>query len=230
MVAIVPPAGIVGDVERGLCAIEQGQALADVGQPDTGAAGGRLAEAQAGVGHAQRQAAMLDLRAQRQPAAFGLGLQPVLDGVLHQALQHHRRKLGREQAVGHVDHRVQAFFHAHLQDLEVGPYDGQFATQVARAAGIGLAHRGHARTQQRDQVLLHARRARRVGLDQVVDRGQRVEQEVRLHLGLHRRHARLDHLALQCLGFGRLGGARGLRLGLHAALVGGLDDDRGHHP
>jgi hypothetical protein len=70
----------------------------------------------------------------------------------------------------------------------------------------------------------------RVGLDQVVDRGQRVEQEVRLHLRLHGGHARFHHLALERFGLGRLGGLGGLHLGLDAALVGGLDDGRGQDP
>src|SRR5437763_33818 len=78
----------------------------------------------------------------------------------------------------------------------------------------GVAQSGQARAQQRDPVLLHLARPRRVGLDQVVDRRQRVSQDTRLDRGLHRRHARLADFAplrfgLRCLG--RLGGLdRGL--------------------
>jgi hypothetical protein len=130
-----------------------------------------------------------------------------------------------------VDLGLQPLFHAHLQDLEVGPDHGQLAAQVAHGAiGIGLAHGGHGGPQQRDQVLLHLAGARRVGLDQVVDAGQRVEQEVGLDLGLHGGHAGLDDLALQRLALGVLGGLRGLDLGLDAALVHGLDDGRGQDP
>jgi hypothetical protein len=128
----------------------------------------------------------------------------VLDRVLDQRLDHHRRELGRQQPFGHRDVDLQAVFHPHLQDLEVGPDHRHLAAEVVRGR-MSLAHRRHRGAQQRDQVLLHLARALRVGLDQVVDRGQRVEQEVRLDLRLHRRHARFDDLALERLGLGDLG-------------------------
>jgi hypothetical protein len=133
-------------------------------------------------------------------------------------------------SLGHLDVRGQALFHADLQDLDVGPHHGQLAAQVARAAVGRVAHRRHAGTQQRDQVLLHLAGAGRVGLDEVIYRGQRVEQEVRLDLRLHRGHAGFDHLAAQLLGLGRLGGLGGLALGLHAGLVGGLQEAGQQHP
>ena len=80
---------------------------------------------------------------------------------------------------------------------------------------------------------MHGGGARRVGLDQVLNTGQRIEQKVRLHLRLHGGHARLHHLALERLGFGHLGGGSGNGLSLDATAVsdfenqGGKDQEHG---
>ena len=60
---------------------------------------------------------------------------------------------------------------------------------------------------------MHGRGARRIGLDQVFHRGQRVEQEVRLDLGLHHLHLRFRHLALQVGVLGVGAGGSGLGFG-----------------
>ena len=59
----------------------------------------------------------------------------------------------------------------------------------------------------------------------MIDRGQGIEQEMRLDLGLHRRHPGFDDLALQRFGFGRFSRLRGLDFSLDATwhLDGGGD-------
>ena len=148
----------------------------------------------------------------------------MFDGVFHQGLNHHGWELGRHQTIANVNRCCQALFHAHFQDLEVGPDHGQLAAQVARRAVAGLAQAGHAGAQQGDEVLLHHAGFGRIGLDQVVNRRQGVEQKVRLHLRLHGRHARFHDLAFERFGLCRFGRLRGLHLGLHTAFVQNLDE------
>jgi hypothetical protein len=150
-----------------------------------------------------------------QVAALGLAFEAVLDGVLDHRLQHHRREGRAAQALGHAQAHVEAFFHAHLEQVEIGAGHVEFASEVA--AQVGVAHLRDHRAQVLDQAALHGRGARRVGLDQVLDRGQGIEQEVRLDLGLHRLHPRFRHLALHRFALGRRGG--GLHLGLGALLA-----------
>ena len=214
-VTTVPLGELSATVIEARVAVEQLQALADVGQADAGA-GGRGRPKPRPVSATVTASLPCTISALTSSvAALGLRLEAVLDRVLDQRLDHHRRELGREQAVGHVDARLQAVFHAHLEDLEVGPDHRHLAAQVVRRR-VRIAHRRHRGPQQRDQVLLHLAGARRIGLDQVIDRGQRVEQEVRLDLRLHRRHARLDDLALELFRLGRLGRHGRLHLGLDA--------------
>jgi hypothetical protein len=82
------------------------------------------------------------------------------------------------------------------------------------------------RAQIADEALLHLRRPRRVGLDELVDAGQRIEQEVRFDLRLQCLHARLHDRALELL---RLGPPRGFAGGqFRPALAAGNDlDDEG---
>ena len=152
-------------------------------------------------------------------AALGLRLEAVLDGVLDQRLQHHGREVCGAQAFRHVDPRLEALFHAHFQDLEVGPHHVKLAPEVGRL----LAHRRHGGAQERDQVLLHLARARRIDLDQVIDARERVEEKMRLDLRLHRRHLRFGELTLEAFRVGDLLRFGGARLGFHAPGVGDLD-------
>ena len=63
------------------------------------------------------QLTVLHLGTHADAAAFGLGLQAVADGVFNQALQHHGRKAGAAQALGHLQVKLQALFHAHTHEL-----------------------------------------------------------------------------------------------------------------
>ena len=73
---------------------------------------------------------------------------------------------------------------------------------------------------------LHAPGTCRVGLDEMLDAPEGVEEEVRLDLSLHRGQTRLRHLTAQGLGLGGLHrlGRHGLRPLL--SLVGDLQRDR----
>ena len=74
---------------------------------------------------------------------------------------------------------------------------------------------------------MHLGGARRVGLDKLVDAGQRIEEEMRLDLGLQRFHARFQHGALELLGFRPLGGLVGGQFRSTLAARHHLDDEGG---
>jgi hypothetical protein len=121
----------------------------------------------------------------------------------------------------------QAFFHAHLQQVEVGLDHVELAAEVG--GQVGVAHLRNHGAQVLDQGALHGRGARRIGLDQVLDRGQGVEQEVRLDLGLHRLHPGFGQLALHRFALGDGGGALHLGFGALLAAHQGLGAEQRHH-
>src|SRR5690606_1432948 len=112
--------GEIGDHgQRGLAAEEQAQALAHVAQAHAGAAAGGI-EALAVVGHRDRHLAIAAARADPDRAARGARLEAVLDRVLDQRLQHHRRERRGAELRGNVHLHLQPRPHADAQDLEVG--------------------------------------------------------------------------------------------------------------
>ena len=209
------------DDQLGATAVQRLQALADVGEADAVVALGH--EAHAVVHDVDRELAVDDLGVDLDPAAGGLRLQAVLDRVLHERLQHHRRKYRGPQALRHVDRGLEAFLHAHRHDLQERAREIDLLAERRPAT---LAHLRHRRAQVADEALLHPGRARGIGADQLVDACERVEQEMRLDLRLQRLHPRLERRPLELLG---LGAMRGLpRRELRSALAAGhdLDDDR----
>jgi hypothetical protein len=66
--------------------------------------------------------------------------------------------------------------------------------------------------------------ARGIGLDELVDAAQCIEEEMRLDLGLQRFHARFHHSALELLGLGPLGGLGRGQLGSALPARHDLDD------
>ena len=180
-------------------------------------------EAHAVIAHVHGKLAIDDLRADLQRAAFRLRLETVLDRVLDQRLQHHRREHRRFQAFGDVDDRSQALLHSNGHDFQERARQVQLLTERGPAA---FAHLRHRRAQVADQALLHLRRALRVGLDQLVDARQRVEQEMRLDLRLQCFHPRFQHGALELLGFRAFGRFAGGKFGPALAARDDLDDER----
>src|SRR5690349_4233501 len=73
------------DDQLGAAVVQGFQALSDVGEPH--AAGGIRLEAYTAVEHVHRQLPIDDFGSDLQPAALGLRLEAMLDGVLHQRLQ-----------------------------------------------------------------------------------------------------------------------------------------------
>ena len=109
-------------------------------------------------------------------------------------------------------------------DFQKGAAEIDLLTQRGPAA---VAHLRHGRAQVADEALLHPGCARRVGLDELVDAGQRIEEEMRLDLRLQRLHARFQHGALELFGFGALGGLVGGQLRSALAARHHLDDEGG---
>src|SRR6266542_1394525 len=204
-------------------AVIQGlQPLADVGQSHAGF--GFRHEPDAIVEHVDSQLAIDDLGIDLQPATLGLRFQPVLDGVFHQGLQHHRGEDRRFQAFRNTHHRLQASFHSHRHDFQEGAAKIDLLTQRGSAT---LAHLRHGRAQVADEALLHLGGARRVGLDKLVDARQGIEEEMRLDLGLQRFHARFQHGALELFGCRAMGGFVGGQFRSALAARHHLDDEGG---
>jgi hypothetical protein len=174
--------------------------FANVGQSHS--AFGLRRKAGASIEHVHHELAIGDLGADLQPPALGLRFQAMLDRILHQSLQHHRREQRRLQALRHRNDGLEAPFHANGHDLEEGAREVHL---LAKRGPAALAHLRHGGAQVADEALLHLRGARRVGQDELVDARQGVEQEMRLDLRLQRFHARLHHGPLELLGFRALG-------------------------
>jgi hypothetical protein len=96
----------------------QPQPLAHVGQADAGAVAARV-QALAVVGDGDRHAVVVVAGEDPDRAAAGLRFKAMLDRVLHQRLQHHRRQRRGVQCFGHVDLHLQTRAHADAQDLEI---------------------------------------------------------------------------------------------------------------
>src|SRR5882672_3778514 len=204
-------------------AVVQGvQPLADIGQPH--ATFGFRHETDAIVEHMNGQPAIDDLGTDLQPTTLGLWFQAMLDGVFHQSLQHHRREDRRFQAFRNTHDRLQASFHSHTHDFQKGAAKLDLLTQRGPAA---FAHLRHGGAQVADQALLHPGGARRVGLDELVDARQCIEEKVWLDLGLQRSHARFQHGTLELFGFGPLGGLAGRQFRSALAARHHLDDEGG---
>src|SRR5450631_2002668 len=210
------------DDQLGPAVIQGPQSLANIGQ--THASFGVWHEADARVEHMDRQLAIDDLCADLKQATLGLRFEAMFYRVFHQGLQHHRWEDRRFQAFRNNDHRLQPSFHSHRHDFQEGAGQIDLLTERRPAA---FAHLRHGRAQVADQALLHLRGARRVGLDELVDAGQGVEQEMRLDLGLQRFHARFQHGALELFGFRPLGGLVGGHFRSAFAACHHLDDEGG---
>ncbi|MNV45665.1 hypothetical protein D3C71_1374700 [compost metagenome] len=141
----------------------------------------------------------------------------MLDRVFHQGLQRHRWQRQRQQHGRHVHLQRQPRAHADLEDFKVG----LGALQLHAQGGHRLVHARQRASQVLDQVPEHLVGARRIGAGEHLRIGQRVVQEVRLHLGMQQ--VELGHRQF-FLGGGLLGS--GL---LVAALLGHPPGDRTGH-
>jgi len=116
----------------------------------------------------------------------------VLDGVLDQRLHHQGRDLRPSQLARHVDAHAQALFETLALDVQVVLHELQLSAE-RRELALGTQHAAKQRCQSQQRAQGPGRR----GLDQVSDRRQRVEEEVRLQLRPQALQSRLDEAALQ---------------------------------
>jgi hypothetical protein len=124
-----------------------------------------------------------------------LGLEPVLDRVLHQRLQQHRRHGSAFERRGQLQSPTQPRPHAQRHDLQVG---AQLRELPAKRHRLGLRRRQRA-AQVDDEPVDHGLGAIRVLAHQPAQIGQGVEEHVRLELRAQQAKLRLDRQAL-CLG------------------------------
>ena len=130
-------------------------------------------------------AAVLEARLHHQLAAAPLGCDAVLDGVLDDRLQQQRRQPERPQRLGHRHQHAQPLLESGALDLQIR-LDQLELTSERRHLALGPQHAA----QQRGQTHQRVERALRRRLNQVADRRQRVEQEVRVDLRSQRAQLR----------------------------------------
>ena len=159
----------------------QTQAVAHVAQAGgAGFAAAGVADAGAVVAHGQDQF-IFDLpRGEAYRGAFGRGFGAVDNRVFEQWLHQQRRQRDVAQLLRQIDFVAQAALHAGRLDGEVGGGEVDFLAEGA-FAGAGSRQRG---PEQGGEILQRADREFRVAADELGDVGKRVEQKVRLDLGL----------------------------------------------
>jgi hypothetical protein len=121
-------------------------------------------------------------RAQRHAHRIGVRLEPVLERVFHERLQQQRRHRGREQRRIALVGKVQLLLVPLARHAEVVLDERDFVAQQRGGTFPGLDRV----TQHVREALGEALRRAGVGLDQVGERVERIEEEVRLHLRLQR--------------------------------------------
>ena len=123
-------------------------------------------------------------------AALDLRLQTMLDGVLNNRLQQHRRQRRTLQVVRKMQFKLQPVSHTNLEQFEVVSQQVELLLHGARLR----AARGQTLSQIGDEIVHHQIRFVRRATDQALNRGQRVEQKMRLDLRLQHAHLRLHQL------------------------------------
>jgi len=116
---------------------------------------------------------------------------PVLDRVLHQRLQDHRRHQAVGRIAGHVVLKGETRPEAHPLHRQEGTHQRDLLRQRHLALGI----HAQAAAEEVRQLQGHATRRRRIDRGQGADRIQAVEQEVRVDLGAQ--HAQFGFLGRQ---------------------------------
>ncbi len=153
----------------------------------------RHAEADARVGDGDDELPPVEPRRDVDPPGVGRRRESVLDRILGEREQHHRRKRIVAQRGWHVDREREVLAHADLQHVEIGADEIGLLPERRRTAAQ-LRQRG---AQVADDVVEHGDAARHVALAQPLDVGERVEQEVRLDLRAHHLQPRLEHLPVE---------------------------------
>ncbi len=114
----------------------------------------------------------------RDLAAPLLARDAMLDGVLDERLQHERRETNVAQPRRHGNRHPEPLFEAGALDVEVRLDQLEFPPERR-----DLALRAQHGPEQAGQPQEGLERPGRRGLNEIADRGERVEQEVRVDLG-----------------------------------------------
>jgi hypothetical protein len=125
---------------------------------------------------------------------FGVtGVDPVSHGILDQGQQCRRRTANLQDRRVDVHRVLQAIRHAHLHQLEIRADEFQLALESRRR----LVQQRHRRPKVLDQASKHCRRLRRARIDERLDVGERIEQEMRGDLRLQQMQTGVDGLPFQ---------------------------------
>jgi hypothetical protein len=131
-----------------------------------------------------------------------LRLEPMLDRILDERLQQHRRHAGLLQRLGEVEPPCEPRSHPQRHDLEVRAQLREFAGERRRV----LPRCRQRAAQVDDQLVDHRLREPRVDVDERAQVRERVEQHVRFELRAQQPQLRLEREALRLGARARLGG------------------------
>src|ERR1700693_3627872 len=172
-----------------LAGIKGLQPPADVAQADpSGSRSGAFTESRPIVADGERELRLLGAGPDRDADASRARVRRVLDGVLHQRLEHEARDIGRARGLVRVDLDPDSVVEAHALDLEVLLEDRQVLLKRYELPRLGE----EARTEQVRDPQDHALGAAGLAADERQERVQGVEQEVGLQLRLERRELGFD--------------------------------------
>ena len=166
-----------------------------------------------------RELAVHDLRLHRQQPALGPGFRPCLMAFSTRPCSIIGGKAAERRPSGTSISVVSGLPCAPWGSPGTGLDHRHLAAEIAHAvaAAVGLAQVGMlARSSGSGSSASPRRASGSVSMRWSIEAS--VLKKCGSHLRLHGRHARLHHLALELLGLGRLGGLRGLHLGLQPAL------------
>src|SRR5439155_1202334 len=162
-----------------------------VGQPDAGS--GSRGESLPGIGDREHEGFAFAGGGEADRAAFGERPDAVLDRVLDQGREHHRRNASLEQRRRHVDRALQPRAHADLLHAQESANE----LDLVGERSVVVAHPRQRRAQVPGELREHGAPRAGVALAEAPYIGEGIEQEMRLDLRLQEAQPRLELLLLE---------------------------------
>ena len=117
----------------------------------------------------------------------------MLDRVLDQGREHHRRNAGAQQRLWHVDQALEARAHSDLLYAEVSRDELDFVGET----GVVVAHPRQCSAQIACKLREHGAPCAGIALAEAAHVGQGIEEEMRLDLRLQEAQPRLELLLFE---------------------------------